>query len=374
MDWRFFATRLNGDGTETLLADYIPFTSVSLTEEVSAPSSLQATLAPEMPWLIRDGIPIFVPWSTAIYAEYDGVIRHCTLLKSMRPTGSVLSLEGIGLAAYIDGMPWTNSTAKYYKIDPALVIQRIWATAQAHPFGNINLAVDTIKTPYTVGTIVKEVKNKAGTVTTEAVDEPLLLADYATPDLGQVVADMLTAGDIDYRERHSYTASGQVSHRLELGHPRLGRRRTDITFDTRINCAVLPELEVDADDYASEVLVLGAGEGEKMVRAHARNPNVTRLRRVALQEAKHIGRKASAVNAAAARVRLLNTYHTDVSSITLIDHSLAPAFAWEVGDEVPLVGPSGWGGELSQFVRILSHTYDPSSQTISLGVIRADKI
>lgn len=371
---RFFATRLNGDGTETLIEDNLPLSGVSLTNELSAPDSITCSLRPEIPWLQRDGRPILIPWSTAIYAEEEGTIRLGSIVSAVRPKNDTLGVETIGFTSYIKGMPWANSTRKYYNIDPANLIWRIWKTVQEHPYGNLGLQVDEITTKVKVGVKVTEVKNKAGTITTEGKDEPILLADYATSDLAQVQDELLEAGSIDYREKHTWAADGSIQHRMELGSPRLGRRRTDISFDTRVNCATVPELEMDVEDYASEVLLLCAGEGDKMVRAHARNPNVTRLRKVHVRDAKHIGRLATAQNSAAAIVKSLNSDFTDVSQIEVVDHALAPAFSWEVGDEVPLVGPTGWGGYIEQFVRILAQTYSPESNVIQLQVVRSDKI
>ena len=356
-----------------MLEDNLPLSGVTITDELSAPDSIQCKLEPEFPHLMVDNRPIIEPWSTAIYAEEGGVIRHGSIVKSVMPKGHVLSINTIGFTAYTDGMPWTNSPLKFYNTDPAEIIRKIWSTLQSHPFGNLALSVDNISTKARAGVRVVERKNKAGTIVTEGRDEPVLLADYATADLSQVIDDMLLLGSIDYREKHSWSDTG-ISHRMELGSPRLGRRRTDITFDTRVNCAALPELEMDADDYASEVLLLCAGEGDKMVRAHARNPNVTRLRKVAVQDAKNIGRKATAIASAEARVRAMNSKFTDVSRLELVDHDLAPFFSWEVGDEIPLVGPSGWGGYLEQYVRVLSQSYSPDSSTMSLNVVRADRI
>lgn len=468
---RYFATRLNGDGTETLIADYLPLSGVSWTKEVSGVNSFTASITPEMMSLkAPDGSHVLLPWSTAIYAEDEeaGVIRHGTLLKSARAKGADLSLTGVGFMAYLDGMPWTDAPQKLYNADPAEVIALIWRTVQKHPGGNIGMSVDTLDVKAAVGTrtyttnkppeptsstktttttaatittttavkweyfkdrnvqtttTTKATKNKktgktttTKTVTTKTAyatkrvvtlvqtydgtgkltgsktttttlaasakvtllttsvdnDEPFVLAGYATADLGQTVTDLIAAGSIDYREHH-YWDGDKIAHRLELGYPRLGKRLTSLVFDTRVNCLEVPEVEIDADDYASHILVLGAGEGDKMVRGQAEMAAPPRLRRVKTIERKGIGRTATAQTAAQSYLKLYNTFPTDVASLIVKDSDLAPYGSWDVGDEVILRGPTGWGGELNQYVRILSETYDPASLGISLSIIRADR-
>ena len=47
MTWRVFATRLNGDGTETGLHPQLPATTCPITDALSAPGDLSVTFEPE---------------------------------------------------------------------------------------------------------------------------------------------------------------------------------------------------------------------------------------------------------------------------------------------------------------------------------------
>ena len=66
MGWRYIATKLNGDGTETVLDWDLPIVQPSFTDELSGAGGMSGTIAPEIARLRVDGEPIFVPWSTAL--------------------------------------------------------------------------------------------------------------------------------------------------------------------------------------------------------------------------------------------------------------------------------------------------------------------
>lgn len=379
-DWRYFATRLNGDGTETLLASDMPLSGVTITDALSQPDSIDFDVEPEIPELkTANGSPLFLPWSTAVYAEKDGKIRHGSIVSNLSTSanGSSLKVTSRGFANYPQGMPWTNSTKKLYQVDPADMVRLIWSTLQTHPRGNLGVRLSTdVKTPVRVGAKAAALTDTMGQEVDAAKDEPLLFANYATTDLGKMVDELLEAGSIDYREEHSWRPDGTIDHFIRLAYPRMGVRRTDIAFNTEANCQVVPEVDIDADDYASECLLLCAGEGDKMVRSHAYNTQASRLRRVNVKLAKHIGRQATANTAAVARAKLMNTFNTDVQQIQVYDHPNAPLFSWNTGDEVRLTGFAGWGGTLDMWVRVLATSYNPDSNAAgaTLTVVRADRV
>lgn len=366
--WSFFATRLHGDGTETVLAVDLPLTSPTLVDELSGPDTFTAVVAPEIQSLKTDGGgPLFSPYSTAIYVEYDGIIRHGTILTSVAPNDSELSISGIGFSGYLEGLPWTNSIKKLYDADPAEIVRTLWKYAQMHPRGNIGLELtpSTLSTKVRLGVRVAEVK-KGDNVITEAQDEPVLLANYATHNMGQLMDEVLAAGSIDYTERHTRQPNGTIRHELLMAHPRLGTRRTDIRFVIGENVVPLPAMDLDFTDFATEVLVIGAGEGDKMIRGHAYNPDPGEgIRRVAVQMAKHIGRTATALSSAASRAKALQRGTMSVNEITVYDHPNAPLLSWTVGDEVRLTGDAGWAGHIDMFVRVLSSSYSPTNHAAS---------
>lgn len=361
MGWRFFASTLNGDGTETPLAESLPLTGVQVVDPVSAAPEVVFNLTPEVRRLQRpDGSPLIRARSTMVYAELDGVIRGAGVVASTSAAGHELQVTCRGLSSLIDGEPWTNTTIRYVGADPADVARTIWRYWQSHPRADVALELpDDVHTTGRVGT----------------AEEPVLLANYATADLGEVFFDMLESGPMDFRERHTWEPDGTISHRLVLGSPRLGRRRTDLSFHVGANVVEVPTVGFDQERYASEVLVLGAGEGDKMIRAHARNAAADRLRRCKVIPAKAIGRTPTAQLYAAKWVRNYAGDERDVDELVVADHPVAPLFSWDPGDEVWLSGDSMWGGQLGMWVRVLSTTVSPDrSSTAVLRVARADRV
>lgn len=375
--WWYFANRVVGDGTETLIAADLPLSNPSITTTLSGTDEVTFDLTPEIMRLkAPDGRPVLRPRATAVYAVLDGVIRGGGLVRSVSADGHTARVVCAGYVSVLDDLPWTSAASKkFYNADPADVIRLIWSFTQSHPHGDLGVAVSAeVKTPVRVGTRVSEVKNAHGEVTTQAVDEPLLLANYATPNLADVFEEMLDVGSIDYRERHVLTGD-TVSHELVLGYPRLGRRRTDIQFQVGANVTDIPVVMFDDDDFATEVLVLCAGEGEKMVRAHAYvQDHAPMVRKVATIQQKGIGRAATAQAAAAKYARAMRPDTGDVDSLRVRPHPLAPVGSWENGDEVWLSGDSLWAGQLGQWVRVLETTYNPEEGPgATLKVTRADR-
>lgn len=371
--WRYFATTLNGDGTESLLHPDLPLSGVRLTYSISMPDRIECNITPEVLALKgSDGRPIFVPLKTAIYAEADGLIRIGAIVNGLNPEDEKLTLRSEGFSDYLNHLAWTDAPVIRYGVDPADMYRLIWTTVQKHPRGNIGVTVDPLTTKIKVGTKIAEVKDKQGNVTTQGVDEPFVLAKYNTTNLGQQADDLLKEASIDYREEHAWAANDTIAHRIRLAYPRMGARLPHLRFAIGENIMV-PGINIDAEDYASEVLVQAAGEGPRMVTSHAVNPHADRLRVVAVKQAKHIGRQSSADASANAWLKLLTSSPDDIDQLVIRDHANAPFYSFAPGDEVLVQGPAGWAGDLSVWVRILEVTYSPPSSTANLTVIRADR-
>ena len=175
----------------------------------------------------RDGRPVFLPWATAVYAESDGVIRHGSIVTrlSTGDSGSSLTVESTGFSAYPKGMPWTNTTKKLYQWDPADVIRLIWDYLQSHPLGNLGMRLNGTKSTAKVGVKTPEVKNAKGEVTTQAVDEPILLANYATTDLGALIDELAEAGALDSSSATNTAARGRNLGDSDIGFGKAGKRQ-----------------------------------------------------------------------------------------------------------------------------------------------------
>lgn len=376
MGWRYIASRLNGDGTETILDWNLPLAGPQITNTLSGPDRFRATVEPEVMSLKSpDGGPILEAWSTAIYSELDGHIRSGCILTDVNAKGETLRLTGAGFSGYPTDMPWTDENKAYVSQDPAIAFRDVWTHLQSKPGGDLGLQVNIPSTPARTGTRLDSDPNPRNETTGryEAPEEPraLELRWDKTFDLGDVISDIVRSTPLDYVEQHTWTGERTIKHELRGGYPRLGRRRDDLRFVVGENVGIMPDARLEDGEYASEVVVLGAGEGSKMVRAHGSRRN-KRLRRVALLSDRSI---TTAPQAQLLAKRELDRRTGDLgfTELMVIDHPHAPVGSYALGDEIFLqTGTAGWQGDISRWLRIVAITYSPEDMGVAaLSVVPA---
>ena len=369
--WKFHAFRLHGDGTETPVAWDIPLTNAIVVEDLSGPGELQGTIQPEMMRLKgSDGEPIFVPWATAVYAEFNGQLRGGFIVEDRSVDGPTLTLTMPGFAAYLTGLPYTSTYSKI-GVDPLDVVRHIWKHVQSEPGGNLGVKVDSTTSPVRIGT-----KQKETNFTTSAGEDvsfesgPYTLMWYDTEDLGKELNDLATETPFDYRLTHTW--SGETpKHRFQIGYPTIGGRKKNLRLVVGENILDQPQLLDSGEDYASEVLLLGAGEGSKMVRGSAQK--VTgRLRRVRVITDKSVKSRKRANDMAGAELKLALA-DWDFTEVKVVDHPNARLSQFQVGDEVLVRVPAGWNGALELWVRILTIAWNVGEDTAVLTVVRSEK-
>lgn len=372
--WRYIAERLNGDGTATFLHQELPLAGAQITDQLSGPSALTGNVPVEFLSLKGDdGKPLLEPWSTAIYAEADGEIRGGGLLVDRKASGSRLELDCMGFTGYAKGQPYTDSQF-WVEADPLDMAREIWRFLQSQAQGNLGLQLDTTTSPVRIGTELTqdEFDTQNGPLVFE--NGPYRLAWYQTPDLGAAFDDLAEQTPFDYREKHYWDTDGlRILHRLELGYPTLGARRTDLTFVFGENVRDMPDIDVDGTDFANGVIVLGAGEGRDMVSSGVVSVSDFRLRRIAVVADKNLRSKGSAVAVANRELAVRKVLSGDITDIEVVDHPHAPLGSWKVGDEVRVQADTGWE-TADLWCRILTSTISPESSNVaSLTIQRTDK-
>jgi hypothetical protein len=366
--WRYFATRLNGDGTETLINPDLPLEDVTIEDVLSGDNALNGKIDPVYRQLLGpDGEPLLREWSTAIYAENDGDIRGGGILTSSGFDGPQWSLEATGFTGYGRDMPYTGGGYKGIKVDPIFVARSaIWGHIQSQPGGNLGLTFDPTTTngEVTIGTELKQVEfdTQSGPVSFES--GPYKLNFYTNHDLMGDFDDLAAGTPFDYHERHFWDGD-TLRHHVDIGYPRIGKRREDLSFVYGVNIFDPVALERDGSLYASGTMVLGAGEGPSMIKAVI-EPNRRpggRLRRVAVVVDDTIKSKAKAQRRAEAenqwRARLDN-----METIVVQDHPNARLGAASVGDEIFVEGRGDWG-DVGMWVRILAIAFQPANGNIA---------
>lgn len=374
-DWRYIATRLHGNGTETVIHNEVPLGKVSITDTLSGPQALKGTLTPEMLHLLgSDGEPIFDPWATGIYAEKDGLIRAGGIVSELFSKGSSLDVNCIGFSGYLKDMPWVAADYNGVNVDPLDVLRLIWAHVQSQTGSNLGVSVDALSSAYRIGKPLRNVAFTTGAGEDVAFDAgPFMMNEYSTHDLLAKVNDLIKGSPFDYREVH-YWIGENIGHRIELAVPAIGRRRTDLRFVTGENVYVDPDTFFDGEAYASSVMVLGSGEGAKMVRDWAHRSGETRLRRVRVIDVKDADTKAKARTAAAAELAGSHG-RPEIDEIKVLDHPHAPLGSYGIGDEIFVQSPEGWQGDLGLWARITSITTTPDDENVAtLSLLRSDRI
>lgn len=375
--WRYFATRLNGDGTETMLDPDLPLEGVSIDDVLSGDGSINATISPAYPRLIGpDRKPIMREWSTAIYAENNGAIRAGAILTKSTLAGPQVSLEAVGFTGYGRDMPYTGSGWYGVQVDPLDIVRLIWDHIQTQPGGDIGLELGFTSTPVKIGTTLKQVSfdTQEGPASFEA--GPYKLNWYSNHDLQGDVDDLASSTPFDYHERHYWDAAGNLRHALDFGYPAIGRRRTDLRFVFGVNIFETPTVDRDGSLYASGTMVVGKGDGGPSTIYVVSEPPTRpegRLRRIAVVEDNTISSKTRARQRADAENQWRRSLD-DITSITVHDHPNARLGAAQVGDEIYVEGRGDWT-DVGLWARITAISYQPDSGNVAeYSIARTDKL
>lgn len=377
MSWRLIACRPRGDGTEELITNDIPIGSGNtVTVALSGPTSMSIKLPMHFAHMMGgDGNPVFMPWGTTVYAERKGVIVAGGIVDDLTEEGGVLELSVIGFSGYLSETPFTSEYVGY-NVDPLNVARLIWNHVQTQAGGNLGLAVSGLRTNRRMGTQGipafrgrPAIYDDKGALVTAAIpphaevaDEPYVLAWYQTADLLEEFNKLSKATPFDYVERHGWVGN-HIGHYLDFGHPTLGRKRTNLRFVPGENVLAAPKVYQQGDLYASEILLLGAGEGRAKIKGISNQTTRTRLRRVAVVNEPGIGTADSAKALADSELKY-RTGDPNVADFSLVDHPNAPVGSFDVGDIIFAQSGSDWFGESDTWVRIASITYEMGEREI----------
>jgi hypothetical protein len=374
-DWRFILQGIDGSGTPgPILHPDLPLSGVSITEGVNVTNELKATISPTEK-LIK---PMLVNWGSMIWAEAAGKIRGGGILVHKERAGTAIQLEVMGLHGYAYGMPYGPNRADsifFVEADPLDIYRHIWTFLQGKPGGNLGLTIDPLKTGLKIGVELEqgEFDTQNGPISYES--GPYKLNWYETHDLGKNIDDLASDTPFEFREVSNWNAAGTgIETRIELAYPRFSRKRTDLRFVVGDNVIVPPTVTDSGDDWASELMLLGAGEGRTMILGAASLPRGARLRRVAVEEDKTI-KDAKVANTRAYNLLKARIEMGDLTSVTVLDHQMAPLGAVRPGDEIYLSLDYDWQEGEGYWVRVETINYSPDQgNNYVLSVIRSDKV
>lgn len=373
MSWRYIATRPDGEGGEEVIDWDLPLADPKISNTLSGPDFISGTIQPEVARLKGpDGKPLLDRWGTCIYAEQDGAIRAGGILTDTRYREDALVLDCMGFAGYPSGMPYLDDVV-FRDADPADVATHIWEYLQAQRGGNLGVITEFAPTPVRTGSVTgnespQPRNEETGRYEQDNVPKAVELNPDSTTDLGSVIDELASKSPFDYVESHRWQGE-TIRHSIRSAYPMIGRRRSDLRFVEGENVYVVPDSLELSEDYASEVFVMGAGEGSKQPRSRISRSGETRLRRVAVVN----DRSITSTPDARARARLELSARSGAPTITdlaVIDHPHAPLGSYGLGDEVLFQSTgSGWQEDLLLWVRVVQITYSPDKpQQATLAV------
>jgi hypothetical protein len=375
--WRFIAARAL---PEVILDWDVPFTlSANPQRDLSGPGNMTGTIDPEWARLrAADGEPVLQEWGTKIFLEDAGRIRWGGIVTKLSYDGPKVTAVCEGFSCYPHGIPFESHMIsgplitpkdpyagkdknhdgyidfsdpkkkvppppKPYggpRFDAYVAFRNIWNHVQSRPYGDIGMVID----PHNLG---EPLGAADGT-------DPWELAWWNNPDCGQALDTLTRTVPFDWLETHAWAGeTDEIEHRIRLGTPRLGRKRADLRFADGENIAAIARPEGLGDDYANEVIVLGAGEGRKMKRAQAHRYEPGRLRRVATVTDKTL---SSAKALTTRGVQELNgrTSALVIPAVQIIDHPNARFGSWSLGDDIRVQVNVPWVGDVDVWHRIVS--------------------
>lgn len=191
---------------------------------------------------------------------------------------------------------------------------------------------------------------------------------WDAPDVGREIDALAKETPFDYAERHFWDGD-TIRHEVQIGHSRLGRRRTDLSFVQGDNVTSVISPGRDGAGFANGVFGVGAGEGAGALR---RTTAVRdgRLRRVAVVSAKDVTSTAR-LDAEIRDTLSRSDLGLVIDRVDVRDHPNAAIGSWAVGDDVLIEATLPWLGDVALWHRITSWTLT-SDYTATLHLARSD--
>jgi len=282
------------------------------------------------------------------------------IVSELQPQGQSVSVIASGFESLPNRVPLTASQNPAVYQDPLVITRALWTWMQAQPDADLGVELGNETT--------------GGKVQIGTPALPWRMDWWDGRTVGAYIADLASADDgFDYQVVVDVAADGTRTKRLVLGYPRLGRRLTDVRFDSGVNVVANPAETIGWP--ATDVEVLGAGEGRNMRMTTTGRRGSGYLRNGAIVSLKN--EKDPARLAARARAELTaRTYAHDVTSLTLRDHPSAQLGSFEVGDDVYASLHSGWT-DFDGWMRIMGYqvtqTGQQGQEQIVVDVARAEQ-
>lgn len=157
-----------------------------------------------------------------------------------------------------------------------------------------------------------------------------------TPDCWDILRDLAAAAPFEFTARTQRT-HGAPKLTLQIAYLRTGRPRTELVFEQGVNIIELPEPRLPSK-YATEVIGLGAGEGESFdgseIPMRVNVPTSDwRLRRTHVLSVPSVTNRTT-LRVLARREQRSLTGERELPELVVRDHENCPIGAWAAGDDI----------------------------------------
>ncbi|MGH3499968.1 MAG: hypothetical protein ACRDQA_03550 [Nocardioidaceae bacterium] len=342
----------------------VPLVAAEPSIGLGGSGGLRASIEPEFAALKdADGRPLLREWGAFLFGEEHDQIACGYILIHSELTGQKWEIEGQAFASYPNGYPF-GGTISERDVDPLDVVRELWGWLQSQPDSDLGLELAGTKSTVRLGTGVDDQGNP----------EPYTLDWWNASDIGDEINQLAGDTPFDFREVHLWqdfegSPKETVRHVLQLGFPRVGSRKRDLRFVEGENVADVVAVTRSGEDYANDVLVLGAGEGRRMARGESgqRDGNLRRVKTVT-DKSIHVSKRAHAY---ARELLAAALPMPQVASCVVVDHPNAPFGSFAPGDDVLVHARVGWA-DLDMWHRITEITMHPDDGTQELTLVRSD--
>lgn len=202
------------------------------------------------------------------------------------------------------------------------------------------------------------------TKVTEA--EPYSLVWWEAKDCGDELDNLAKTAPFDYVEHHFWDGE-QIRHDVQTYYPRAGRHRDDLVFVQNSNVTSSVAFTTTGDEYANEIVGIGAGEGREALRRTTATRGDGRLRRPYVFADKAVN-DPTRLDALIREELDYRKAALVIESIDVVDHPNAPLGSWQLGDDILVDVDAPWLGRVQLWCRIIAwHLTGEATATLSLA-------
>lgn len=277
------------------------------------------------------------------------------------PQSGELMLEGLGFMGYPKGIPWLENFNPI-AVDPAEVIQRVWAHLQNHV--NANLGVEVL--PASTGTqMLPGYSFDGSTLTFDFF--AMFVREVDFQDCGDVINTLARDIPLDMYEEVTWPSTG-LRKVVRLGYPQLGYKQTAISFVQGQNVINSEKMEEREIEPVSDVIIRGWRPGS-VYTSRLTNDDTSRARRVIMEEDANINSTERAAAWARRRLTRRNIPKSFQKIVVDPNHPNAPIDNWWLADSVWVSAQNyPWYGTIEGWHRITSITFKANELPVEVGL------